>query len=75
MRRRVRIISIPNEKPLPPMRAFFIRGRNILFLILSGAYFEEGIYPPPLVCSARPCLYIYIVFIHLKYICLGLEIT
>ena len=30
--------------PLPPIRAFFIRGRNILFFISSGAFLEgEGI--------------------------------
>ena len=29
-----------------PMRAFFIRGSNILFINLLGAYLERGIFPP-----------------------------
>ena len=32
--------------PLPPMRAFLIRGRNILFQISSGAYFPPRLDTP-----------------------------
>ena len=37
--------SVLNLLPLPRMRACFIRGRNILFQILSEAYLEGGICP------------------------------
>ena len=30
--------------PIPPIRDFFIMGRNILFMILSGAYFSNTLF-------------------------------
>ena len=39
------IIAKERLPPMPPMRAFFIRGRNILFRISSGAYPEGGLCP------------------------------